>query len=139
MFAGSVSIGTRLAYLVQQKVVMRYRAASMVVLICIALGASFAFAAPQESRPKQQTPAAKQTALTGCVDEQEGRYILISDQTRDVLANLEAEGFPTEGFAKHLGHKVTVRGAAAAASEGARPVFKVRSIETVSDTCGPQQ
>jgi hypothetical protein len=98
------------------------------------LWASFAFGAPQESRAKQQ-PAAKQKVMTGCVDEQEGRYVLIHDQTRDLIANLEAEGFPTEGFAKHLGHKVTVRGAA---SEGSHPVFKVRSIETLSETCGPQ-
>jgi hypothetical protein len=97
---------------------------------------SLAFAAPQESRPKQQT-AARQTAVTGCVDEKEGRYVLIHDQTRDLIANLEAEGFPAERFARHLGHKVTVRGAAA--SEGSTPVFKVRSIETVSETCGPQQ
>jgi hypothetical protein len=26
------------------------------------------------------------------------------------MADLEADGFPTEGFAKHMGHKVTVRG-----------------------------
>jgi hypothetical protein len=75
--------------------------------------------------------------MTGCIDEKEGRYVLINDRTRDLIANLEAEGFPTEGFAKHLGHMVTVRGAGA--SEGSNPVFKVRSIETVSETCGPQQ
>ncbi len=75
--------------------------------------------------------------MTGCIDEQEGRYILINDQTRDLVAKLEAEGFPVEGFAKHLGHKVTVRGSVA--SEGSNPVFKVRTIETVSESCGPQQ
>jgi hypothetical protein len=52
-----------------------------------------------------------------------------------VLANLEADGFPTEGFAKHLGHKVTVQGTSV--PNGNRPVFKVRSIETISDTCAP--
>jgi hypothetical protein len=115
---------------------MHRRAASTVVLILAMMWASpFAFAAPQESRPKRQT-AARQTAMTGCVDEKEGRYVLIHDQTRDLIANLEAEGFPTEGFARHLGTRVTVRGAA---SEGSTPVFRVRSIETVSETCGPQQ
>jgi hypothetical protein len=106
-----------------------------IVCVFTTLWLSLAFATPQESRPKQ--PPAKATAMTGCIDEHDGRYVLIHDQTRDLIANLEAEGFPTEGFAKHLGHKVTVRGAVA--SEGSNPVFKVRTIETISDTCGPQQ
>jgi len=97
---------------------------------------SLAFAAPQANRPKQQPPA-KATVMTGCVDEHDGHYVLIHDQTRDLIANLEAEGFPAEGFAKHLGHKVTVRGAVT--TEGPTPVFKVRSIENISETCGPQQ
>jgi hypothetical protein len=109
--------------------------ASTLVLVLAMLWASFAFAAPQESRAKPQ-PAAKPKVMTGCIDEQGDRYVLINDRTRDLVANLEAEGFPVEGFAKHLGHKVTVRGAVA--SEGSNPVFRVRSIETVSETCGPQ-
>jgi hypothetical protein len=115
---------------------MQCKAASTVVLILTMVWvSSCAFAAPQENRPKQQ-PVPKQTVMTGCIDEQEGRYVLIHDQTRDLIANLAAEGFPTENFAKHLGHKVTVRGMAG--SEGSHPVFKVRSIEMVSETCGPQ-
>jgi hypothetical protein len=61
---------------------------------------------------------------------------LIDDRTRNPIASLEAEGFETEGFAKHVGHKVTVRGTSIPG--GARPVFRVRSVETVSETCGPQ-
>jgi len=75
--------------------------------------------------------------MSGCVDQQDGLYVLIHEQTRSPIANLEADGFPTEGFAKHVGHKVTVRGNSAAGETG-RPTFKVRSIETVSDGCGPQ-
>jgi hypothetical protein len=52
------------------------------------------------------------------------------------IANLEAEGFEKEAFAKHLGHKVTVRGTSI--SNGNRPTFKVRSIDTVSEVCGPR-
>ena len=89
-------------------------------------------AAKQKKSPERK---AQQSSLTGCVDEQDGQYVLIQDQTRSLIAHLEAEGFPTEGFAKHVGHKVTVRGT----SNGAeRPIFKVRSIETVSESCGPQ-
>jgi hypothetical protein len=99
-------------------------------------------AQPSQPQKKQEKSApAKKTepaSLTGCVDEQDGQYILIHDRTRDPIANLEADGFPTEGFAKHVGHKVTVRGTANPSGTG-RPVFKVRDIEALSDSCGPQE
>jgi len=76
-------------------------------------------------------------SLTGCVDEQDGQYVLIDDRTMSPIANLEADGFPTEGFAKHVGHKVTVRGTSN--QDGKRPVFKVRTIEPISDACAPEQ
>jgi hypothetical protein len=82
--------------------------------------------------PAKGKPASAQ--MTGCVDEHEGQYVLLDDRTRDPIASLEAEGFETEGFAKHVGHKVTVRGTSNPGS--ARPNFRVRSIETVSETCG---
>jgi hypothetical protein len=88
--------------------------------------------AKQKNEPSKTNPA----TMTGCVDEQEGHYILIDDRTRDPIANLEAQGFETEGFAKHVGHKVTVRGTSSPGET--RPTFRVRSIETVSDTCGAQ-
>ena len=136
MFSVIVSIGTRSAYLPWAEAVMLRKTASTVVPVLTLLWISlFAFAAPQ-ARWSKQRPAQKQTAMTRCFDEHESRYVLINDQIRELIANLEAEGFPMDGFAKHLGHYVTVRGASA--SEGP-PVFKVRSIETASETCGPQR
>jgi hypothetical protein len=88
--------------------------------------------AEKRSSPKK-SPAA---SMTGCVDEQGGQYLLLDDRTRDPIANLEADGFETEGFAKHVGHKVTVRGTSS--PNGSRPIFRVRSIETISETCGQQ-
>jgi hypothetical protein len=92
----------------------------------------------QKQDQKQQPSKAKDgsASLTGCIDEQDGHYIMISDRTLDPIADLKAEGFETEDFAKHVGHKVTVRGTSNP-GEG-RPLFRVRSIETVSDTCAPQ-
>jgi hypothetical protein len=75
--------------------------------------------------------------MTGCIDEDNGRYILVDEKELKPIADLEADGFPTEGFAKHMGHKVTVRGTSNPGP--ARPLFKVRSIETISETCAPQQ
>jgi hypothetical protein len=96
--------------------------------------------AQQKQQPKQkQAPSKAQTqSMTGCVDQQDGRYVLIHDQTRSTIVSLEAEGFPDEGFAKHVGHKVTVRGTTNPGGTE-RPIFKVRSIEAVSDNCGPPQ
>jgi hypothetical protein len=79
----------------------------------------------------------KSGSLTGCVDEQDGQYVLTGDRDLRPIADLEADGFPTEGFAKHIGHKVTVKGSSRPGST--RPVFKVRTIETVSQTCAPGQ
>jgi hypothetical protein len=67
------------------------------------------------------------------VDEQDGHWVLVSDQTMAIIANLAADGFPPEAFAKHVGHKVTVRGTRSPG--GPTPMFKVRSIETISETC----
>ena len=90
----------------------------------------------QDQKQKQSKAKDGGASLTGCIDEQNGHYVMISDRTRDPIADLEAEGFESEGFAKHVGHKVTVRGTSNPGES--RPLFKVRSIETVSDTCAPQ-
>jgi hypothetical protein len=90
----------------------------------------------QDQKAKQSKAKDGGASLTGCVDEQDGRYVMINGETRDLIADLEAEGFETEGFAKHVGHKVTVRGTSSPGTS--RPLFKVRSIETVSETCAPQ-
>jgi hypothetical protein len=105
--------------------------------ILTAHSAAFAQEKRQQPKSEKKTPPKTQAAMSGCVDEQDGKYVLIHDQTRAVLANLEADGFPVEGFAKHVGHKVTVRGTANP-DGGERPVFKVRAVETVADTCGAQ-
>ena len=91
----------------------------------------------QQQQPKKRPPAKeKESSLTGCVDEHDGHYVLVDDRELKPVADLEADGFPTEAFAKHMGHKVTVRGTSNPG--GARPVFKVRAIDTVSDTCASQ-
>jgi hypothetical protein len=83
----------------------------------------------------QSKSAAKAASMTGCIDEDNGSYILVDDRELKPIADLVAEGFPTEGFAKHVGHKVIVRGISNPGET--RPSFKVRSIEPVSDTCAP--
>jgi len=121
-----------------------YRPIASLVLLTITSFWNPAVAVPEQyfsqaGQQEKKSPSKSKSntaSMTGCIDEQDGRYVLLDERSRDPLASLEAEGFETEGFAKHVGHKVTVRGTSN--SEGARPIFRVRSIETVSDTCGPQ-
>ena len=93
-----------------------------------------------QTREKQEKPGkeskGKTDSLTGCVDQQEGRYVLIDNRTMNAVAALEADGFPPESFAKHVGHRVTVHGTSS--RDGAVPHFKVRNIETIKDICTPQ-
>jgi hypothetical protein len=91
--------------------------------------------ANQKKGSDSKKKAAPQASLTGCIDQQEGRYVLVDDKTLSAVADLNADGFPTEGFAKYMGHKVTLRGISNPGST--RPAFKVRSIETISESCAP--
>jgi hypothetical protein len=120
---------------------MRPELASLALLL---IGFSVLAPAAQSSAEEPASPkkgsdskkkAVPQTSLSGCIDQQEGRYVLIDDRTMNPVADLDADGFPTEGFAKYMGHKVTLRGISNPGS--IRPVFKVRSVQTNSETCVP--
>jgi len=116
------------------------RAAFLVIAaILIAFNPPIATPAPPRENRQQPKKDAKSPndSMTGCIDEQDGRYVLTNDRDLALIAILEADGFPTEAFAKHLGHKVTVRGTIIPG--GAHPTFKTRSITAVSDSCTPQQ
>jgi hypothetical protein len=110
---------------------MRRRVLTVLLAIVVS---SVAYPQTQKESPKQQKKGVTSASLTGCVDQQDGRYVLVDDRGLNKIADLEADGFPTEGFAKHVGHKVIVRGTSTA---GDKPLFRVRAVETVSDTCAP--
>ena len=95
--------------------------------------------APQSKKEtkKKSQRSARISSMRGCVDEQDGRYVLVEERTLKPVANLEAESFPPEGFAKYMGHLVTVRGVVA--SGGDRPVMKVNGVEKLADACAPSQ
>jgi hypothetical protein len=112
---------------------------------CVVFAATFfahhsPIAAPAPQQENQQQPKkdakSESQSMTGCIDEQDGTYVLTNDRDLALIAILQADGFPTEAFAKHVGHKVTVRGSAIPG--GTHPTFKVRSIAAISDTCAPQ-
>jgi hypothetical protein len=118
-----------------------YRIAVSIVVLAVSAGlitvrCDAQIGQKQESKKNNSKTKSESASMIGCIDEDNGRYILISDRTRATVANLEAEGFPTEGFAKHVGHKVTVRGTSNPGTDV--PLFRVRSVETISETCEPQ-
>jgi hypothetical protein len=115
--------------------------APLILALAIIIQIPVAASAQESPAPKKQqsrdrkAAEPKEVSMTGCIDEQEGgRYVLMDARSLAPLANLEAVGFPNEGFAKHLGNTVTVKGAVD--STGSRPVMRVRTVETVSNGCG---
>jgi hypothetical protein len=123
---------------------MMIRGASIAVLV-VSAGFSLSFAVSNsamtrsqdqqpKTEPKEKSDSKGPTAtLTGCVDEQDGKWVLVNDQTMAFIAKLAADGFPNEAFAKYMGPKVNVRGTAS--SDGSGSTFKVREIKTISETC----
>ncbi|HUA59707.1 MAG TPA: hypothetical protein VML19_13190 [Verrucomicrobiae bacterium] len=110
------------------------------LLVLILLGFGGSASAQTGGKEERTKSATKLSAMTGCIDEQSGHYVLVEDRTMTPIADLVADGFETESFAKHVGHKVTVRGTSSSnGAETKRPTFKVRSIETVSNSCGPNE
>jgi len=108
-------------------------------LVIAALGAQQNGASPNTKKQNSgKTKAEKKPAdssLTGCMDEQDGKYVLLEEKTVRKLADLKAEGFSQEDFAKYVGQKVTVRGQSA--SDEGRSVFNVRGVDLVSAQCSP--
>jgi hypothetical protein len=94
-----------------------------------------------QSGEQRKTPKARrnsgETTLTGCVDQKDGQYVLTEDTTLRTIAELRAASSNQDSFARHLGHRVTVRGELV--SDGGRPWMRVRSLETVSQSCTPPQ
>jgi hypothetical protein len=89
-------------------------------------------AAPKSRKSSQQA----QEKLTGCVDQQNGKYVLL-DESMLKVANLDTKVASTDDyFAKHVGHKVAVRGTK---SSGTEAVFTVTSIEDIAAECAPAQ
>jgi len=105
---------------------MRKLLGLLILTVCVAA------ATPQSDKAR---PAAK-ASLTGCVDERDGQYVLTNDNNLQPTARLKpAAGSPEDNFARHMGHKVKVRGVLS--KEEPLPVMTVESLETVSETCAP--
>ena len=105
----------------------------------VLLGVLCCLVAQAAGKPSQVTPPANKSAtgaqqsLKGCIDEQDGHYVLLDDLMVKITG-LQSESSDKEIFAKYLGRKVQLRGTG---SFGQNGMFKVTSIGQVTGNCGP--
>ncbi len=116
------------------------------VLLCILCFAFAGFAAAQSATPSPDTKASAnlpwdESTLTGCLQQKMGRYILVDEEG----AAHELSG--SYGKLKHqLEHQIEVTGKpgtrnvdstapGGASSVIVKPVFEVKSIKQLADTC----
>lgn len=105
----------------------------VVLLVTFAAVAALSPCADTGPARKKAQPSAQMSSATGCIDEKDSKYILVDDAKLQPIVDLQADGFPNDGFAKHLGQKVTVYGKGS--KDGGRSIFIVRKITTISETC----
>jgi hypothetical protein len=96
-------------------------------LLAVAVVLSLAGADKRKERPRRAM-----VTVSGCLDQRGESYVLRGDRELKVKYTLKADGFSDDNFARHLGHRVEVRGAGDSGE-----TFRVREIKTLSDTCEP--
>jgi hypothetical protein len=109
---------------------MKFQVALLGVLICM-VAQTAGNRSQSTPTPSKSAPTAQQS-LTGCIDEQDGHYVLLDDQMVKITS-LQSAGSDQEVFAKHLGRKVQVTGTK---SSGQESTFTVTGIERVAGSCG---
>jgi hypothetical protein len=108
---------------------MKFRVVLLGALICLVAQAA---GKPSHGVPTMEQSASKvQQSLTGCIDEQDGQYVLLDDQMRKIT-RLQSAGSDKDVFAKYLGSMVQVSGTK---SFEQTATFKVTSIKQVAGNC----
>lgn len=107
------------------------RTACTVVLLAMLAGTTGS--AEPKKTPKEN---ANQKTFVGCVDQQGDNYVLTGDKMLRVKAVLQGDGFPNDAFAKHVGHKVQVKGTLG--SDADPKTILVKTVTTVANECVPE-
>lgn len=103
------------------------------LILPIVLAGCLAAQSANKGKARSQPP---ETTMSGCIDQaSNGTFVLARPEDMEKIVTLHGDSFPDEGFAKDLGHLVKVTGRAG--KEGDEPVFRVKKVETVSQTCSP--
>jgi hypothetical protein len=115
---------------------MKFRIALTGIVFCLGALAQGQTATQTETkstqsanRMKKATPTAQQS-LTGCVDQQNGHYVMRDTQTSQVVGLQSPSGDDDTWFARYVGHQVQADGAKSSDS------MKVTQIHQVADMCG---
>lgn len=104
---------------------MKFRIVILGVLI------SLSQAAGSQDNPPTKSNSSAEQRLTGCLDEQDGHYVLLDDQMHKVIS-LQSPGSDDTWFARFMGHEVRVTGTQSSVQQG---LFEVTGIEQISDSC----
>lgn len=91
----------------------------------LATVASGGFAAVDPQASQQAKTEDKAASRIGCICEESGRHSRVDDRERKPIGDLEADGFLTEGFARHFGKTVIVRGISSSGDTQPRIEFAV--------------
>ena len=87
----------------------------------------------QSANRMKRTTANSSGSFVGCVDEQDGKYVLLDEQMRRYITLQPAGTDADSAFARFVGHKVQVSGAQPA---GEANTVKVEHIGAVASMCG---
>jgi len=101
----------------------------------------FSLVAQTSEKPSPVKQAEKKSAskvqqvMTGCLDEQDGTYVLLEERNMTKIISLQAVNAGNEAvFAKHMGEKVRVKGVKSPDQNG---TLNVTSIEKIAASCVP--
>ena len=106
------------------------------VLLILLLLAPLSAPAQKEKKPAKQPTQ----TMIGCVDEKSSDFVLFTDDMLKQIAILEPVGFDKTGFARFVGHKVSITGQWIASTQP--PTLRVTNydnIKIVSDICAPPE
>jgi hypothetical protein len=121
---------------------MKFQIVLLGALLCLGSGAPAQTKSQNTSDKTKQTESANRVkrpgtsnaqSFTGCVDQQDGKYVLLDEQLRRFIA-LQAPGSDADSyFAKYVGQKVQVSGSQPAGEANA---VKVEHINGIASMCG---
>jgi hypothetical protein len=117
---------------------MRFRIVLLGAAFCLgAFAQSQPAASPQATKSTEQSanrikqPSSTTTAqsVKGCVDQQDGHYVMRVVDTSQIIT-LQAPGPEDEWFARYVGHQVQASG------DKSSGTLKVANIHQIADMCG---
>src|SRR5664279_3653592 len=115
---------------------MRYQILLLGALLCLGSAAPAQTTsqtdnkAPQSANRLKRAEAPSQQSVTGCVDQQNGHYVLRGEHSSQLITLQPTVTDSDNAFARFLGHKVQATGSKSSDS------MKVDAMKQIADMCG---